>query len=424
MLDVLHEFLWVLRREGFLISVRQAVDAAKAAGALGFADREALREALACVLSDSPSARARMSRLFDGFFDQGHRAEDASSALAGKGFDPTEVAAMQGLYDKLAADPRLAGLRLVLAHEAALATRPAQSALIAQARASLEVVAARLTEAFGAERSLVLTAALADEIDGLEQRVGRGAGGSARADFRHAPFARLSAPEAEQVGQALSRFAQRLAAAAHVRSRRRRRGRLDVSRTFRGIFRTGTVPLALARRDQRRDRPKLAILCDVSDSARPAARFLLELVHALAGAFAATRSFVFIGELSEVTPLFQKETVEVAIAKAASVVNVRDAPSCGRALSELELRFSDAVDLRTTVVILGDARSADRGVVGAALARLGGRTHQILWLDTRPLAGSGPRDAAAPGWLHLLVSVLPAACAADLEVAVQRIFTG
>jgi uncharacterized protein len=417
-LDVLSEFLWVLRREGFLISVRQAVDAAKAAGAIGPSDREALREALAAVVADSPSARERMLRLFDGFFVTGPLVDDPWYALRRKGFGPVEVGAMQGLYEEHAADPGLAVLRLALAHQPALARRPAQSGLVAQARASLEAVAARLTEAVGPERSLSLTAALADEIDGFEQRMGRGA------DVRHLPFVQLSAPEAARVGQALSRFAQRLVDAARVRSRRERRGRIDVSRTFRGIFSTGTVPLRLARRDERRARPRLAALCDVSDSSRPAARLLLGLVQALAGALAETRSFVFVGELSEVTPIFRKEPVEIAVAKAASVVNVRDAPNPSRALSELEQRFPGAVDRRTTVVILGDARTADRSAAEAVLTRLRGRARQVLWLHTQPLAGSRGGDGAVPGWLCLLSSVLPAVCAADLEAAVQRIFTG
>ena len=46
MLRVVDELLWTLRREGFSISTAQAIDAARVATLLGFADRDALRDGL------------------------------------------------------------------------------------------------------------------------------------------------------------------------------------------------------------------------------------------------------------------------------------------------------------------------------------------------------------------------------------------
>ncbi len=47
------------------------------------------------------------------------------------------------------------------------------------------------------------------------------------------------------------------------------------------------------------------ILCDVSDSVRVAARFMLEFVCAAQELFDRTRSFVFVSELAETTELFE-----------------------------------------------------------------------------------------------------------------------
>ena len=102
-------------------------------------------------------------------------------------------------------------------------------------------------------------------------------------------------------------FGERLRGAARVRERHARRGRFDPHRTVRKSLATGGIPFRPARRDQRRDRPRLVVLCDVSDSVRTAARFMLEFVYAVQELFERTRSFVFVGELGEVTHLFDEE---------------------------------------------------------------------------------------------------------------------
>ena len=85
------------------------------------------------------------------------------------------------------------------------------------------------------------------------------------------------------------------------------------------------VPFAPARRARRRDTPSLVILCDVSDSVRAAARFMLEFVYAAHELFERTRSFVFVSELGETTHLFAREPASVALGHACGggVVSVR-----------------------------------------------------------------------------------------------------
>ena len=91
------------------------------------------------------------------------------------------------------------------------------------------------------------------------------------------------------------------------------------------------------RRDKRRDKPRLILLCDVSDSVRRAARFMLEFVYAAQELFDRTRSFVFVSELGETTQLFEREPVAVALAHAGGVGrHVRDNSNYGRALRAFE----------------------------------------------------------------------------------------
>ena len=81
-----------------------------------------------------------------------------------------------------------------------------------------------------------------------------------------------------QLTGASALLAEKLRGKARVRLRHARRGPFDVRRTMRASFRTLGVPMTPIRRRKRRDRPKLVVLCDVSDSVRLAARFMLELV--------------------------------------------------------------------------------------------------------------------------------------------------
>src|SRR5207253_6915604 len=80
-----------------------------------------------------------------------------------------------------------------------------------------------------------------------------------------APFSSLDDAEVEEVRRSVRVFVQRLRGGERVRRRRARRGRIDPHRTLRLALRTGGVPLVLARRVRRRDKPKLLLLCDVSE---------------------------------------------------------------------------------------------------------------------------------------------------------------
>ena len=158
----------------------------------------------------------------------------------------------------------------------------------------------------------------------------------------------------------MRRFVERLRGGQSVRARRARRGRLDPHRTLRRALVTGGVPFAPARKSRRRDKPRLVLLCDVSDSVRTVARFMLELTYAAQELFERTRSFVFVSELGETTELFRRAPVSLALGEAygGSVISVADNSNYGRVLRAFEARHLREIDRRTTVVILGDGRTS------------------------------------------------------------------
>jgi hypothetical protein len=165
------------------------------------------------------------------------------------------------------------------------------------------------------------------------------------------------------------------------------------------------------------------LLCDVSDSVRAVATFLLEFVYAAHDLFDHTRSFVFVSEIGESTELFERGTPEAAVAQAygGGVVSVVDNSNYGRAFRSFAARHLDAIDGRTTVVVLGDGRTNFHDPGEDALRQLGVRARAVLWLCPEPRATWGTGDSAMARYEPLCTEVLEVRTAQDLEDAARRI---
>jgi uncharacterized protein with von Willebrand factor type A (vWA) domain len=297
----------------------------------------------------------------------------------------------------------------------------------------LEAVRARLVDALGTERADALVASLKKELELAADEVRAfvtdtlSARESERArtadDVLSTPFTSLDDAEVEEVRRSVRAFVQRLRGGEGVRRRRARRGRIDPHRTLRLALRTGGVPLVLARRVRRREKPKLLILCDVSESVRGVARFLLEMAYASQELFSGTRTFVFVSELGETTKLFAKEPIETALARAWSgtVVPVTHNSNYGRVLRSFEARVLRDVDRRTTVVILGDGRTNYLDNAAEVLDETRKRARAVVWLCPESRAQWATGDSAMPRYAPKCTRVLEVRNARDLETAARLV---
>jgi uncharacterized protein with von Willebrand factor type A (vWA) domain len=188
---------------------------------------------------------------------------------------------------------------------------------------------------------------------------------------------------------------------------------------------TGGVPFAPARRRRHRDKPRLVLLCDVSDSVRSVACFMLEFVYAAQELFARTKSFVFVSELGETTDLFERETVSAALGRAygGGIVSVHDNSNYGRVLRTFEAEHLAAVDRHTTVVILGDGRTNYHDDAAEVLDRIRQRARALLWLCPESRADWSMGDSAMPRYAPKCTEVLEVRTARDLETAGRSIAT-
>ncbi len=190
------------------------------------------------------------------------------------------------------------------------------------------------------------------------------------------------------VHKAVAQMKRRLATLGHD-PRGAKRGRtVDVRRTMRSSLETGGVPLNLKYRPRRPRKPEIYVLCDVSTSVSSASTFFLSVLHALHDSFRKLRSFVFIERISEVTHVFEDERDFTAIAEkitsTGGVADISGYTDYGRVWNEFYADVAADLGPRSTVIVLGDARTNGRPPAEDAFARVADRANRTFWLNPEP----------------------------------------
>jgi uncharacterized protein with von Willebrand factor type A (vWA) domain len=190
------------------------------------------------------------------------------------------------------------------------------------------------------------------------------------------------------VHRAVAQLKRRLATLGHDQRGRRRSAVVDMRRTLRASLETGGVPLKLRYRPRRPRRPEIYVLCDVSTSVTSASVFFLSVLHALHDSFRKLRSFVFIERISEITEVFERErdfrTIAERISREGGVADVSGYTDYGRVWLEFLEQISDDLGPRSTVIVLGDARTNGREPHAEVFARIAQRAGRTFWLNPEP----------------------------------------
>ncbi len=190
------------------------------------------------------------------------------------------------------------------------------------------------------------------------------------------------------VHRAVAQLKRRLATLGHEQRGRKRATAVDVRRTMRASLETGGVPLRLRYRPKRPRRPEIYVLCDVSTSVTSASVFFLSVLHALHDSFRKLRSFVFIERISEVTEVFERErdfrTISERISREGGVADVSGYTDYGRVWLEFFDEISEDLDPRSTVIVLGDARTNGREPHAEVFSRIAERAGRTFWLNPEP----------------------------------------
>src|SRR4029453_13626346 len=190
------------------------------------------------------------------------------------------------------------------------------------------------------------------------------------------------------VHRAVTQLKRRIATLGHEQRGRRRSAAVDVRRTMRSSLETGGVPLRLKYRPRRPPRPEIYVLCDVSPSVPSASVFFLSVLHALHDSFRKLRSFVFIERISEVTSAFEHERdfrrISERISAEGGVADVSGYTDYGRVWLEFLEEIAEDLGPRSTVIVLGDARTNGREPHAEIFGGISERAGRPFWLNPEP----------------------------------------
>ncbi len=392
-----------LRREGMAVGTSELLDAFDALRAVTWADQAEFREAIAATLAKSQEDRRVLELVFDRFFFRAVEREAVGRGLKEGGRrEGVERMDLDELRDRIrdalrdGSDGELRDLaRLAIA---AFGRQGEGSGVI-----GVDVQRIRRTLALKGEGR---RAEPPDRESVPRERL-RQFEGHVRRELERELIERTEslaparplrdldralptgpAQDLAAVHRVVAGLRRRLATHGREHRGRSRSSVVDVRRTMRHSLQTGGVPLDLRYRPRRPRRPELYVLCDVSTSVTSASVFFLSVLHALHDSFRRLRSFVFVERISEVSELFERErsfaAVSRAIAGDAGVADVSGYTDYGRVWVEFLSGVVDDLDHRSTVIVLGDARTNGREPHARVFSKVAARAGRTFWMNPEP----------------------------------------
>ena len=394
-----------LRTEGMAVGTSELLDAFAALDSVSWTEPADFREALAATVAKSPDDRRIFDLVFDRYFFRAAEAEAIDRELreddrysGGERLDTEELrdAIRRAIGEGREGDMRdLARLAI-----AAFGRRGEGSGVVGvdvqRIRRSLELQPTSPSQPPEAQEGPPIDRA---GINRFERHLRREL---ERALIERTEKLPPSRPLAEldrtlptsptqdlaSVHRAVTQLKRRLATLGHEQRGRRRDAVVDMRRTMRSSLETGGVPLRLRYKPKRPRRPEIIVLCDVSTSVTSASVFFLSVLHALHDSFRKLRSFVFIERISEVTDVFESERDfrEIArrISREGGVADVSGYTDYGRVWGELYAEIADDLHPRSTVIVLGDARTNGREPHAEIFAEVAERAGRTFWLNPEP----------------------------------------
>ena len=217
-------------------------------------------------------------------------------------------------------------------------------------------------------------------------------------DLDQRPFSSLSHAEVEQMREAVDRLVRKLRDTVSRRWAGRDRGMLDIKATIRNAARYQGLPVEIHFRKRPPRKPRIVTLCDVSGSVWAAARFMLNMLYALQDCFSKVRSFVFISSVVEVTDIFSRQDIDAAIDQALNHTDIgRQAQTdYGETFRCFNADFIHTLNKKTTLIIVGDARSNYLNPRESILEEMRQRCRRLIWLNPEPRPFWGTGDSEMP----------------------------
>ncbi len=186
-----------------------------------------------------------------------------------------------------------------------------------------------------------------------------------------------------EVESAVKEFAAQLHNKYRRHRRRSSKGNLDIARMLRKNLPYDGTMMELAYKKKRKEEGTLYLLCDVSGSVAQISRMMLLVTHYLHDLLPKVRSFAFSNKLGEISNYFSTDNPEAAID---SVLFdwAGGNTDYGRAFVDFRKLVHHDMNRRSTLIILGDARSNFHPARAQIFKALSHRARRTLWLNPEP----------------------------------------
>ena len=463
--DVLGEFIRALRGADVPVSTSETLDAMRVADLLGYQDRDRLRAGLAAALAKSEPHRRLFDTCFDRFFSMPEQSDESRSGPAP---EATSEQASPSLLQRLLGEGQRPGgggagsassqslgelaQSLLADDQAALAASMAtagQETGAAQIRVITQkgLVGRRIFLAMGGEqldtdiRELESTGQVADQKLANRLRQGRDFLRSNIRQYVARQFLLQGAAESKRlreqtmrevalrdlrefrdVSAVIRRMARKLIALHSRRQRRSRKGMLDARRTVVASIGTDAVPWRTYWRQRRRIKPRLFVICDVSNSVSAASGFLMMFLAAVGEVLPRTRTFVFASRFAEVSSDLTPPVDDQTIGQILDRWSGPGTDYAGMFEDFLALAGSE-INRRSTVIFLGDARNNELPPRQDLLQEISQRAGAVFWLNPESETRWGSGDSVMPAYQPYCRHAASCATLAQLERFVGVLLT-
>jgi hypothetical protein len=417
-LEVLQDLITALRRSGVRISLSESMDAVCAAKLIGYEDRAALKDSLAAALAKSQSEKEIFNTCFDLFFSLGRSPDGEGKAgpLPGKALEsPLSQMVLSGDQAGLSVAMHEAGERVEIRGirfftQKSLYIQKVMKSMGIEGLDSDVRQLQREKTPTSQQKAEVLRQARAELYERVREFVERqyrlfAHFATEEMILRYLRDARLSHIEREDFHRIHALVRKMVRCLNDVHSRRKKRagaGLLDFKKTLRDNLRHHGLLFEPRWKAEKVDRPDILALCDVSRSVQAVARFMLLFLYSLNEAVARIRSFIFCSNLVEVSPIFEAHPVEEALER---LQHGRGIPiqlgrtDYGQAFRDFKETCHNLVSNKSTVLILGDARSNYGDPEAGILRWLHERSKRVVWLNPEPPTFWGTGDSEMKRYL-------------------------
>lgn len=417
MVDFLRDFIHILRSSDLRVSTSESIDAMNVVSKIGFNNKSLLRDSLSFSLAKTLREKEIFNECFDNFFKENYMNLKHNELTQEKLEEDIELEELNNLEKKqknleelyknsdktslmtamalAARDANLQDIKLFT--QVGMFTRKIFDEMGLETlnndifQASRQGNTERESELKNIRESLRLE--IRDYVENQVKLRTTNAGKQLREDaLSQMRLTQADKSDYQIMSGIIKKMARRLISVHSRRKRKSQRGMLDIRSTIRANQEYDGILFETIWKKTKVDRPKIVALCDVSGSVANVSRFFLMFLHSLTEILPNVRTFAFSNKAGEVTDLFENKDIEVAAAETL-LLNGGGSTDYGQAFVDLEGLLENNIDRKTTVIILGDARSNYGDPRCDVLKTIQEKSKRILFLNPEPKSVWGTGDS-------------------------------